>query len=91
MTRNHVCVQCQITIITSQSVFFCVLTQMSFWLVVSPRYTIVWFLLNGRGVKFQSSLWENEVFTIHEFLRARLPMEVKCAVKFSIKDLANFI
>ena len=39
---------------------------------------------------FQSGLWETEVFTFHEFLRARLPVEVKCVVKFSIIGLTIY-
>ena len=42
------------------------------------------------SVMFQTVLWETEVLDFHKLSRARLPMEVKYAVKFSIPDIFKF-
>ena len=69
-----------------QSVHFCVLIQLSFCLVVQSGAIRRWFKQKWRGVRFERSLWEPEVLTVHSITEL-LSMEGKYAVKLSITEL----
>ena len=49
-----------------------------------------WFKQKWRGVRFERSLWEPEVFKVHNFFNELLSMEGKYAVKLSITEFINF-
>ena len=46
-----------------------------------------WFKQKWRGVRFECTLWEPEVLTVHEFYTEPLSMNGKHAVKLSIGEL----
>ena len=72
-----------------QSVHFCILIQLSFYLVMLSGAIRGWFKQKWRGVRLERSLWEPEVLKIHQSFTEPLSMEGKYAVKLSITELVK--